>query len=54
MIHAIRDMNNIYKLQNIRRIFTRVKECTDGHTNRKHKHFSTLLESVKRRGENIH
>ena len=54
-VHVILDMNNIFKFQNIWRIFTRVRACADGQTdrrtirqtNRMHKHFSTLLESVK-------
>ena len=50
-VHAISDMSNIFKFQNIWRIFTRVRARTDGQTdrqtNRMHKHFSTLFESVK-------
>ena len=55
-VHAMSDMNNIYQFQDIWRIFTRVRartgRRTDGQTgrqtNRMHKHFWTLLESVKK------
>ena len=38
---------NVYKFQDIRRISTRIGE-TDRPTNRMNKHFSALLESVKK------
>ena len=47
-VHAMSDMNNIYQFHDIWRIFTRVRARTDRQTNRMHKHFSTLLESVKK------
>ena len=46
-------MNNIYKFQDIRKIFMRVRASADGRTdkqiNRIHKYFSTLLESVNKK-----
>ena len=48
MVHAISDMNNTQQRQVILRIFTKVKACKDRKTNRKHKHFPTLFENVKK------
>ena len=31
-VHAVSDMSNIFKFQDIWRIFTRVRACTDGQT----------------------
>ena len=49
-VHAISDMNKVYKFQDIRRTFTRVKDYTDGRTgrqiNRMHNLFPTVLESI--------
>ena len=54
-VHAMSDINNIYQFQNIWRILTRVRAWTygqtDRQTNRMHKHFSTLLESVKNKNK---
>ena len=33
-VHTILDMSNIFKFQNIWRIFTRIRACTDGQTDR--------------------
>ena len=51
MVHAISDMNNTYQFQEIWRIFTRVRAWTDRPTKRMNKHFSTLLESVKKKAD---
>ena len=53
-VYAISDTNKIYQFQDIWRIFTRVRDeqtdiQTDRQTNRMHTHFSTLLESVKKK-----
>ena len=34
LVHAISDMSNIFKFQNVWRIFTRVRACTDGQLER--------------------
>ena len=53
MVHAMSNTNNTYIYQDIWRIFTRAGKDrqTNSQTNRQtnwmHKHFSTLLESVK-------
>ena len=51
-VHSASGMSNIFKFQDICRIFTGVRACTDGQTDRQtnqiHKHFSTLLESFKK------
>ena len=47
MKHVIADLHNTDKFRGIQRIFTRTKARTDEQTNRNHKYFSTLLESVK-------
>ena len=46
-VYAMSDINNLYKFQDISRIFTKVRAWTDRQTNRMHKHFLTLLERVK-------
>ena len=50
-VHSTSNMNSKYKFKNIWRIFTTVRACIDGptdrQTNRMHKHFSFLLENVK-------
>ena len=51
-VHAMSDMNNIYQFQDIWKIFTRVRARSDRQTNRMHKHFSTLLESVSKKNNN--
>ena len=60
-VHSMSNINNMYQFQDIWRIFTRGRARTDRRTerrtdrqtnrqtNRMHKHFSTLLESVKNR-----
>ena len=34
-VHSVSDMNSTYKFQDISRIFTKVRACTDGQTNSK-------------------
>ena len=52
-VYSISDLNIIHKFQDNSRIFTRVRECTEGQTNkqknRMHKHYSTLFENIKYR-----